>query len=302
MPGKSGRSAVATDVLDMSTILEAPTTDTQARPSKTHRIGPIVRWAARLTSIPILCLLLTSLIPALASFGISAKDDRIIALGMCATVLGFVLAWRWAGLGGGMAGVGVAAMLAQADGSILGDPFSIAFGLQAILFLISWIINSPLSNAAAPQIAWVKRAAACALILGAGVGAAMIVRGPGPTPLAKEKEVFTGVWESTPGFEMEITADGRAAVSQAPEARVEACNTPLRSAGRGDFLITFPTDERLQLTRGALSQPKLYHIDRRPFKEGKTIKMILNASDPYKASSAIVLVKKQTPGSKTAVR
>lgn len=137
----------------MSTLIEEPTTDTQTTLSHNHRIGSIVRWAARLTSIPIAGLLLTSLIPALASFAISAKDDRIIAMGMCVTVVGFVLAWRWAGLGGGMAGTGVAAMLSQADGSILGDPFSIAFGLQAILFLISWMINLPRGNAAAPQIA-----------------------------------------------------------------------------------------------------------------------------------------------------
>ena len=47
------------------------------------RIGRIVCWAARLTSIPIFALLLVSLIPALTGFGVSPHDDQVIALGLC---------------------------------------------------------------------------------------------------------------------------------------------------------------------------------------------------------------------------
>lgn len=283
------------DLFDMTTTLEPPPSEIQTPRAETHRIGTILRWAARLTSVPVFGLLLTSLIPAVASFGISAKDDRIIALGMCVAALGFLMAWRWPGIGGAMAAVGVGAMLSQAEGSILGDPFSIAFGLQAILFLISWALNSPSADTKTAQFAWLKKAAAGSLVVAAGAGAIMIVRGAGPTPVPKEKEAYTGVWESAQGFQMEITPNGRARISQEQDAKVEPCNTPLRSSGQRAFLITFPTDDRLLLASGVLTEPKLYHIDRRPFREGKATKMVLNGSDPYKPGSAMVLVKKQTP-------
>src|SRR5215471_6053660 len=112
----------------MNTSLEPQATVSQSNTSKTQRIGTIVRWAARITSLPIFGMLMISLLPALSNFGVSAKDDRIIALGMCATALGFVLAWGWSGIGGAAAALGVGAMLSQADGSIFADPFSVAFG------------------------------------------------------------------------------------------------------------------------------------------------------------------------------
>jgi hypothetical protein len=279
----------------MSTSTESEPIVAEQQEAKKPRLGKIVRWAVRVTSIPIFALLMISLVPALASFGISAKDDQIIALGMSATALGFILAWRWAGIGGAVAAVGVGVMLSEVDGPIFADPFSIAFGLQAILFLISWALNSTLDQAAAPRLAWGKRVAVCLLVLFAIGGALAIYRGPGPTRVPKEKAAFVGLWDNGTGFKLEITAEGRAKITQEKDAKVEPCNTPLTTEGQGEFLINFRTDDVLELTSGVLGSPKVYHIDRRPQPQGKQIKMVLNGSDPYQAKSAMILVKTPTP-------
>jgi hypothetical protein len=282
----------------MSSNPETPLPE-QAKPAGA-RLGKTVRWAVRITSIPIFGLLLLSLVPALASFSISANDDKIIALGMCATAVGFALGWRWPGPGGALAALGVGAMLSQADGSIFGDPFSIAFGLQAVLFLISWAVNSPPGKTTAPRITWIKRAAVGLLVVAVIAGVLAIYRGPGPMRVPKEKEAFVGVWDNGAGFVMEITSDGRAKIRQEKDAKVEACNTPLPAGGEGEFLVSFPTDDRLELSSGVLQSPKVYHIDRRPMRRSKEIKLVLNASDPYQPRSGLVLVKKQIADTRRA--
>src|SRR5881392_2596976 len=93
--------------------------------TKTSRVGKLVRWAAGITSLPILALVLISLIPAIGNFAISARDDRIIALGLCGTCLGVLLGWKWDGTGGGVMILSVGAMLAQGDSLLYPDPFSV---------------------------------------------------------------------------------------------------------------------------------------------------------------------------------
>lgn len=283
----------------MSTGIEPAVNTPSPEEVKTGRVAKIVRWAVRITSIPIFGLLMVSLVPALGSFAISARDDKIIALGMCGAALGFVLGWRWAGIGGVLACLGVGAMLSQADGSIFADPFAVAFGLQAILFLISWALNSEWGKTARPQLSPFKTVAVCLLAISAVAGAMVIYSGPGPTPIPKEKQIYIGTWESSAGFKLEITTQGRARVTQDKDAKVEPFNTPLNEGGRGDFLVDFRTDDQLELTRGPLEASKVYHIDRRPLPGQKEMKMVLNGSDPYQPKSGMLLVKKPIEQPKT---
>jgi hypothetical protein len=276
----------------MTTSNESEAAKPAGPPSTPPRIGTLVRWAARITSLPIFGLLLISLIPALGSFAISPREDRLIALGLCGTALGFLIGWRWAGLGGGLAAAGVALIISQADGSILADPFTVAFGLQAILFLVSWSLNSNSAKGATPRIGWVKKVAAGLLVVSAAAGAFVIYRGPGPVSVPKDKEAYVGVWESNAGFTLEITAEGRARVSQAKDAKIDPWNTPVKPGETNEFLVTFRADEKLELSSGPLTEPKVYHIDRHPFPQAKQIKMVLNGSDPYKRASGFALVKK----------
>jgi len=256
------------------------------------RVSRIVRWAARITSLPCMVMVLTSLLPALANFSISAKDDKIIALGLTAVCIGNVVGWRWATLGGGLVVGGVVTILTQGDGLLSPDPFSIAFGLQGILFLISGLLNAAPNNSSATAPRWARQIGIAVLALCAAAGATTIYRGPGPTPIPKDKESFVGLWQNSQGFTMEISADGRAKVTADKDSKVDACNNPLGGAAKGDFQACFQASEKLELTTGPFGKTKLYHIDRSPHPEGKQIKMVLNGSDPYNKSGGIVLVKR----------
>jgi len=278
----------------MSTDTETQQTVLQTRKG---RIGKIVRWAARLTSIPILALLLIPLIPAVANFGVAAKDDRIIAVGLCCTCLGFLVGWRWAGIGGLVALLGVGVMLGQEEGPISADPFSVAFGLQGILFLISWALNASASTGENQRptsrgILWLKGLAAGVLVVAAGAGAWVIWLGPPPTPVPKEREPYVGTWESGDGFRMQITTEGRARITIEKDAKMAPCNAPMPPGESGEFLAEFH-DNRLELSEGVLGEKKTYQIDRRPFTRRNVTRMVLNGSDPYSRTNGMLLVKKQ---------
>jgi len=265
---------------------------------KKSRLGKLLRWAVRLTSIPIFALLLISLVPALGSFNVSARDDKVIAVGLCGIAAGFLTGWRWAGIGGLLTLLSVGVILSQEGGSISSDPFAVAFGLQGILFLLSWAVTAGAQQKAglSLQNVWLKRAVGALLAVSAVVGTALIVRGPGPTPVAREQEAYVGSWTNGSGFQIDISSEGRAKISQDKEAKVAECNTPVAPGGSGEFLVQFH-DDRLELSSGVLGQTKTYHIDRRPFPRGKQITMVLNGSDPYSRTNGITLVKKQAPNS-----
>jgi hypothetical protein len=255
------------------------------------RVGRIVRWAARITSLPILVLVLSSLIPAVQSFAISAKDDRIIALGLCATCLGLLAGWKWNGIGGGVMLLGVGAMLTQGDSWLYPDPFSVAFGLQGVLFLISWILDAPARTASLAVHGLAGKLVLAGLVVGAILGSVAIVRGPGPTPIPKDKQACVGIWRDGAGFSMEITADGHAKISQEKGSKVNPSNWPVPPGDTATFQISFRGDDRMELSSSALSGTKVYHIDRYPHAAGKQIKMVLNGSDPYNKSRGMTLVK-----------
>ncbi len=260
---------------------------------KRSRIGYLFCWAARLASLPVFALLLLSLVPALANFGVSPKDDKIIAVGLSGIAVGFIVGWLWAGVGGLLALGSVGLILTQEEGGMASDPFAVAFALQGILFLISWALNSSRKSAdiTPPRLLWLKWGAAGVLALLAIAGAAVILRGPAPIPVGREKEAYVGTWDNGSGFALEISAEGRAKVSQKKDAKVAPCNTPVVPGSSAEFLVEF-RDDRIELSSGALGQTKIYHIDRWPFHQGKQIKMVLNGSDPYVRTNGIILFKK----------
>jgi hypothetical protein len=276
----------------MSTDVQTPPEAPMAAKS---RIARIVRWGVRLTSLPVLVLALISLLPTLAHFSVAARDDRMNAFGLCGVCLGFLLGWRWPAVGGGISLASVGVIAAQAEGGLTGDPFSIAFALQAILFLISALLDLRSDRPATPVMVWVKGAAIGLLAVCVIAGAVIIYRGPGPEPVPKEKARYVGLWDSGTGLQIELTKAGQAKVAQTGDSKVAACNTPLKPGETKVFNATFRGDDFLELACGALGEAKIYRIQQRPHQDGKQMKMTLNASDPYQETNGMVLVRKEEP-------
>ena len=272
----------------MTTDVQTPP---EARTAPKSRVAKIVRWGARLTSLPVLVLALISLLPTLVHFSVSARDDRMNAFGLCGVCAGFLLAWRWPAVGGGISLASIGVIATQAEGGLTGDPFSVAFTLQAILFLISAVLNFRPERAAPPAMGLMKGVAIGLLAICVIAGAVIIYRGPGPTPVPKEKERYLGVWDSGTGFQIELTRAGEAKVTQARDSKVAACNTPVTPGETKVFNATLRGDDFLELVSGALGDTKAYRIQQRPHKDGKQVKMTLNASDPYQGTNGLVLVR-----------
>jgi hypothetical protein len=272
----------------MTTDVQEPP---QAQPAPKSRVAKIVRWGARLTSLPVLVLALIALLPTLLHFSVAARDDRINAYALCGICLGFLLAWRWPAIGGGISLASIGVIATQSEGGVAGDPFSIAFTLQAILFLIAFVLNFRSDRPGAPAVGWMKGAVIGLLAICAIGGAVILYRGPAPTPVPKEKARFLGVWDSGTGLQIELTSGGEAKVTQTRDSKVAACNTPIQPGETKIFNATLRGDEFLELASGALGDTKVYRIQRPPHNEGKQMKMTLNASDPYQKTNGMVLVR-----------
>jgi hypothetical protein len=232
------------------------------------------------------------LLPTLAHFSVAAKDDRMNAYGLCGVCLGFLLAWRWPAIGGGLSLASIGVIATQAEGGLMGDPFTIAFALQAILFLISSVLDLGSERPAPAAMGLMKGAAIGLLAICVIAGAVVISRGPGPTPVPKEKARYLGAWDSGTGLQIELTKAGEAKVTQAGDSKVAACNTPVKPGETKIFNATFQGDDFLELASGALGETKVYRIEQRPHRDGKKLKMTLNASDPYQRTNGMVLVRK----------
>ena len=263
------------------------------------RLQNIVRWATRLTSLPVLGLALVSLLPALLSFSVSAHDDKLIALGLGAVCLGFVLAWRWPAAGGATSLAGIALISLHDDTSLAGDPFLLAFTLQATLFLISSVLGMGTSprpgKPAAPALRLVRATALGLLAVGAFAGALALFHGPASTPLAADKAGYLGRWDSGTGLKLEISKNGLVRVTELADARVSPCNTPVKPGETRTFNASFRGDDHLELASGSLGEPKLYLIERHPHMEGKRMTMTLNASDPYQRTNRLFLTRTDSP-------
>ena len=99
-----------------------------------------------------------------------------------------------------------------------------------------------------------------------------------PQPIPKGKEAFLGVWQARSGFKVDIKALGTADVYEH--------NIPLNSENMKliigitpeyakDMLVGFRADSIL-IIRKPTVRAREYKIDRNPYLDGDTMKMVLN--------------------------
>jgi hypothetical protein len=99
-----------------------------------------------------------------------------------------------------------------------------------------------------------------------------------PHPVPQNKEAFIGLWLSHSGFKMEINASGTADLAQIdnpmdPESsKLDVGVTPEYSK---DMLVKFGGDTLLIIVKPRV-RGREYRIDRNPYMDGDTCKMILN--------------------------
>jgi hypothetical protein len=99
-----------------------------------------------------------------------------------------------------------------------------------------------------------------------------------PQPIPKGKEAFIGVWQAHSGFKVDIKASGIADVFE--------YNLPLNSDNMKliigitpkyakDMLVDFRGDSVLGIRKPTV-RARQYRIDRNPYLDGDTMKMVLN--------------------------
>jgi len=99
-----------------------------------------------------------------------------------------------------------------------------------------------------------------------------------PRPIPKNKEAFIGLWLSHSGFKMEIKSSGTADLTQIfnsmdPESgKLDVGVTPEYAK---EMLIEFGGDSILIIKQPTV-RAREYNIDRNPYMDGDTCKMILN--------------------------
>jgi hypothetical protein len=99
-----------------------------------------------------------------------------------------------------------------------------------------------------------------------------------PHPVPQNKEAFIGLWHSHSGFKMEIKASGTANLAQIdnpmdPESsKLDIGVTPEFAK---DMLVKFGGDTLLIIVKPQV-RGREYRIDRNPYMDGDTCKMILN--------------------------
>jgi len=99
-----------------------------------------------------------------------------------------------------------------------------------------------------------------------------------PHPIPKNKEAFIGLWLSPSGFKMEIKSSGTANLIQIdnsmdPESgKLDVGVTPEYAK---EMLVEFGGDSLLIIKQPTL-RAREYKIDRNPYMDGDTCKMILN--------------------------
>lgn len=101
----------------------------------------------------------------------------------------------------------------------------------------------------------------------------------GHDPVPKEKEAFVGVWQSPSGFQIQILQEGYANVFQPLDSlHPEYKKLSIRKANavyNFGFEVEFLGDTALQLSKPYMSG-RMYSVNRTPFMDADTMKMILN--------------------------
>ncbi len=99
-----------------------------------------------------------------------------------------------------------------------------------------------------------------------------------PKPIPKEKEPFIGVWQARSGFKVIIKASGTADVTEGnismnpDNIKLNIGVTPEYAIG---MLVGFGADSVLIISKPTV-RAREYRIDRNPYLDGDTMKMVLN--------------------------
>ncbi|HLG36170.1 MAG TPA: hypothetical protein VI757_14930 [Bacteroidia bacterium] len=97
-------------------------------------------------------------------------------------------------------------------------------------------------------------------------------------PVPKEKESFIGIWKSSSGFEIEIKAEGLADIKQIEDrADPDYDKLYIKRAGQSikGVKVFFMGDSSLKVIE-PFNYAKKYHIEKEPYQDGDTLRMILN--------------------------
>jgi hypothetical protein len=98
-----------------------------------------------------------------------------------------------------------------------------------------------------------------------------------PQPVPKDKEAFIGIWRTQSGFQIEINSSGIANAipisNNNPDFnKIDPGMTPKYSKG---LILEFKGDSMFSVTKPTV-RSKSYRIDRNPYMDGDTCKMVLN--------------------------
>jgi len=97
-------------------------------------------------------------------------------------------------------------------------------------------------------------------------------------PVPKDKESFIGLWISHSGFQIEIKSFGTAKLTQianTQEPDFNKLNIQVAPIVTEEMFVQFKGDSVL-LVRKPLYYAKEYHIDKSPYQDGDTTRMIIN--------------------------
>ncbi len=108
------------------------------------RIANTISWMARITSAAVIAFILLFALPDLfgseGSGGEMSSEDALIYLFFpVSTLVGLVLAWKWEGLGGLIAILGLVALLILRPD--LASNFIPMIGIPGFLFLMNWYLT-----------------------------------------------------------------------------------------------------------------------------------------------------------------
>jgi len=97
-------------------------------------------------------------------------------------------------------------------------------------------------------------------------------------PVPKDKESFIGLWISHSGFQLEIKSSGTATITQIADTLqpdYTKLNITVAPPFIKDMLVEFIGDSILSVSK-PLNYTKEYNIDKNPYQDGDTSRLVLN--------------------------
>jgi hypothetical protein len=100
-----------------------------------------------------------------------------------------------------------------------------------------------------------------------------------PKPIPKDKEAFIGLWRTQSGFQIEIDPSGTANVTQIFNHQIPDCeklDIGITPEYAKKMIVGFKGDSIFSVVKPKV-RAKSYRIDRNPYTEYDTCKMVLNS-------------------------